>query len=178
MMEDMEREALSCAGLPQSRCRFSALVVCFGPLGTPYARVIRDLCSSWCSMLNNTDTSIPDIRSSWIKAKMLFDRVGYSFTRVHGIMSNVLVMLWQAGWNPIAFNVWIDSEGDQWELKPGSTVSHIVAAAITRSHYSLESQRASLHYNGKGMHGGVDWISHLVYYVVCDMYHNIHIDVP
>ena len=48
----LERDALNCAGIKTSgRCRTMGLLVAYGKLGTPRARIIRETIKSWFELM-------------------------------------------------------------------------------------------------------------------------------
>jgi len=155
---DMERDALASTGIRSGgRCRCMALLVSFGQLGTPRARVIRDTFRNWFSLLNqSTPQNILDIRVAWAKAKDNFLDCNYNVSGVHGIMSNVIYIVHHAGWNPICFNCWVDTNGDSWSIGNFKVSPDIIAAQITYSYIQQSVKRASEHYDGKGMQEGID----------------------
>ena len=61
------------------------------------------------------------------------------------------------------FNCWQDHLGAVWTITDFSVAPDIVAAAVTQSFFDARLQRASTHYNGKGMDKGIDIDSTLRY---------------
>ena len=53
---NLERRALACSGIKAAgRCRTIGVVVAYGLLGTPVARVIRETLVAWCDLINMID---------------------------------------------------------------------------------------------------------------------------
>ena len=68
----LERHALSCTGLLSAgRCRLLALVVKYGILGTPKARIIRDIFREWFVVVGSigSELVLQDTISAWKKAR-------------------------------------------------------------------------------------------------------------
>ncbi len=69
----------------------------------------------------------------------------------------MIYIIMSCKWNPISFNVWEDENGDIWTLT-GSTVSpNVVASALIKAHFNSDLRRAASHYDGLGMHEGIDF---------------------
>ena len=112
---------------------------------------------SWFEILRTSDgKTIEDIRQAWPIAKNNLLDFNCKITCVRGLMSNVLYILIKGDWDPIAFNYWKDPDKAGWAIVDWSVSPDIVAAAITKSYFSKDLTRAALHYNGKGMEGGID----------------------
>ena len=60
-------------------------------------------------------------------------------------------------WNPIAFNVWEDENGDLWALTGGTVSPNVVASALIKAHFNTDLRRAASHYDGLGMLEGIDF---------------------
>ena len=156
----LERDAISCTGItPAGRCRTIGLLVAYGVLNTPRARIIRETMRAWFDLLRQA-TGVPgainDIRCSWAAAKMHMQNKRYTIKSVRGIMSNIMCILNQAGWIPVAFNCWLSETGATWVIEDFKTSPDIVAASIARAALNKDLVRASRHYNGTGMENGID----------------------
>ena len=114
----LERDAMACSGISTAgRCRAIGLLVAYGVLGTARARIIRETLRDWFGMLRLAESqpnAIENIRSAWAKAKSVLRNNNNNIQSVHGIMSNLIHMLIQAKWNPVAYNMWVDPCGTQW----------------------------------------------------------------
>ena len=80
-----------------------------------------------------------------------------------GILSNVVLLLVSLGWDPIAFNVWRDPQKELWVSGQNekSKSDNVIIYAIADSSNFKQLQRASKHYNGKGIEHGIDWATTL-----------------
>lgn len=99
----LERQALACAGIdPHGRCRLFALLVCFGILGSPRARMIRETLTAWfhiISLLSESETQY--LSQAWAIATKHIQNNPYSTnTYVKGLMPNAFTIIIRAGWNP------------------------------------------------------------------------------
>ena len=75
-------------------------------------------------------------------------------------MSNVISILLFLGWEPVEFHTWKDNNGIYWHLN--SRVPPLVCVkALVDSYVDRELERASQHFDGAGLDGGVDWDSTL-----------------
>ncbi len=157
-MIDLERDALASTGIRAGgRCRCLGLLVGFGQLGTPRARIIRETLRGWFDLLRQSDEErIRDIRSAWTKARNNFISINYNVSGVHGIMSNVIYIVHHAGWNPLHFNHWIDPDETAWTISNFKVSPDIIAAQLTQSYLLIAVKRAADHYDGKGMQHGID----------------------
>ena len=72
------------------------------------------------------------------------------------IMSNVITILLAAKWMPYSPNRWVDPKGDHWLIYPEAN-SQVVSTAIIKDLHQLQLPRASLHYDGLGIQGGINW---------------------
>ena len=116
----IENEAISCTGIGNGRCHFTALVGFYGIFSTPYARILRELFEAWFRLLkSNILDSLPlkDLRVAWAKAKKAIVQPNtLNFNIVRGVMSNVIYTLASLSWLPISIDVWQDSEENIWKL--------------------------------------------------------------
>ena len=80
-------------------------------------------------------------------------------------MSNVIFILVSLGWEPVAFNIWRDPQNELWISGQNvkSKSDNVVINAIVDSSNFKQTQRASKHYNGKGIEHGIDWATTLKY---------------
>ena len=78
-------------------------------------------------------------------------------------MSNVILLRIPLGWDPVAFNIWRDPQKDLWisGANEKSKSDNVVINAVVDSSNLLQLQRASKHYNGKGIQKGIDWATTL-----------------
>ena len=161
----LERHALACTGIkPAGRCRTLALLVAYGKLGTPRARLVRESIRAWFDLLRcATHEEIKDIRVAWAKAKEALILSSLNVNSVHGIMSNIIYILLSAKWDPRTFNVWEDEQGATWAITDFQVAPDTVASAIAQAYLDLDFQRASEHHNGKGIKQGIDIPSTLRY---------------
>ena len=60
-------------------------------------------------------------------------------------------------WQPIAFNVWTDTVTGTWVMDDWSVAPHVIAQKLSDSDLNIKLQKASEHYNGKGIQNGMDW---------------------
>ena len=157
-MRALESEALACTGIRSGgRCRTSALFVAYGVQGTPRARVVRETIRAYLQLLRSASTEeINDIRAAWSIAKQAIVNKNRHISSIHGIMSNVIYVLLNAQWNPRTYNLWADPEGALWQIVDWNVSPDIVSAAITRSYFQIDLERAAKHYNGKGIENGID----------------------
>jgi len=157
-MLHLERDALASSGIsPGGRCRTTALIVAYGVLGTPRARVTRETIRAWFELLRDLGPDeVNDVRDAWIRAKSHMLKHDFNVKGVRGIMSNVIYLLQKADWDPVAYNCWRDPQKALWIIRDYKTSPDIVAHAIARAYLDKDAKRASSHYNGKGIESGID----------------------
>ena len=163
-IKTLERDATASTGIkPRGRCRQSALLICFGPNGSPRARVVRELLRSWFELLRSApQADINDIRSAWARAKSQLNE-DLNIKHVHGIMSNVIYTLLKAKWVPVLYNMWESPEGVVWEITDFHVSPDLVAAAVTLSFFTNGLTSMSQHYDGIGIENGIDIDASLKY---------------
>ena len=151
----MERDAISCSGItPAGRCRTIGLIVSYGIMGTPKARVARESITAWFQILKNLNSKeMGDLRKAWDKASIALTN-DPKMKNVHGFMSNIIMILLRAKWIPTNMFKWKDPRGVCWTMSGVNHSPEIVAAAIIRDLLSLDLKVAEKHYNGKGMGAG------------------------
>jgi len=153
----LERDALSSSGIASAgRCRTVALLVVFGPLGTPRSRLVRETIGAWFQLLSSLSPACIDLlRKAWFEARTsLGDNP--CVNDIKGILSNVIYILIKARWKPIAYNAWRDEDQSLWVLTPGEVSPNAVTAAIVKATTRVELKNAALHYNGLGIQDGID----------------------
>ncbi len=156
-MVQLERDALACTGI-EGRCRTTALIIAYGVQGTPKARLIRETLRSWFEILRLAPTrTIDDIRSAWPKARNTLMSAPSPISSVKGVMSNVIYILLQAGWDPVSFTLWVEVNGSELVIAGDRISANAVAAAVTRSTLLLDLKSASSHYDGFELQDGVDY---------------------
>ena len=96
------------------------------------------------------------LNRAWDKAVVFTKNKKYPNNHVKGIMTNIICILLNLGWQPKLFNEWIDHSGNTWKLDM-SVAPLVVAKALIHKHISMEMFRASTHYDGKGLEFGVEW---------------------
>ena len=100
----LERDAIASTGITAAgRCRTIGLVVAYGVLGTPRARIVRETMREWFNILRMAGAHphiLNAIRCAWAKAKTALSLSASSINKVHGVMSNVIHMLNQAAGIP------------------------------------------------------------------------------
>ena len=78
-------------------------------------------------------------------------------SQVKGLLTNMVSCLVRFGWKPRQATLWEAPNGDTWSFPPsGFPFNHIVHA-IQDSIAKILWQKASNHYNGKGLWGGLAW---------------------
>ena len=160
----LEIQAANCTGITRAgRCRTLALVVAYGRYSTPSARMILETITAWIATVRRflQTSTADDLRNAWIKARseiiIARKEKPVSMAGTRGIMSNVISMLLNLRWEPVSFNVWRDIVTGSWVLDDWSVAPHIVAQGLSDSDLNLKLQKASEHYNGKGIENGIDW---------------------
>ena len=157
----LERQALACTGITAAgRCRRTSLVVAYGLLSTPHARIIIQTIKTWFEILQlwnlSEVSSASDISQAWAIARRKIHASSKPVKCVQGILSNVIFILFQANWVPYAPNLWIDPNGTHWKLDP-SVSSFAVSAQITKDTHASQLSEAAQHYDGKGIQEGINW---------------------
>ena len=177
----LEVDAAKATGItPQGWCRFTSLCVAYGPRGHPRARVIKDTLANWFQLvrIKTGQQDIDEIGVAWARVKddILLEynkreheetskRITDAARKVVGIMSNVILLLISLGWDPVAFNIWRHPQKDLWisGASEKSKSDNVVINAVVDSSNLIQLQRASKHYNGKGIQNGIDWATTLGY---------------
>jgi hypothetical protein len=134
-----------------------ALLVSFGILGTPRARIVRDTIRAWVAILRDlSGNPLTRLRVAWANArnKLVADNIPKN---IRGLMSNIINILIRAGWDPRQFNVWNDDDGSTWAIVSVKASPDSVAAAIIKSYHRADLKRACGHHNGGGMQDGIDY---------------------
>ena len=75
--------------------------------------------------------------------------------QVKGIMSNLILILIKAKWDPESLYQWRDPRGTRWTMAGVSTSPDVVANIINRDFLNIELHRADGHYNGSGLKNGL-----------------------
>ena len=179
MLLELEVDAAKATGItPQGRCRFTSVCVAYGPRGHPRARIIKETLANWFQLVqiktDQNDTN--ELRAAWARVK---DGILNEYNKVEhadddkrrtsaaklvvGILSNVVLLLVSLGWDPMAFNVWTDPQKELWVSGQNekSKSDNVIIYAIADSSNFKQLQRASKHYNGKGIEHGIDWATTL-----------------
>ncbi len=179
MLLELEVDAAKATGItPQGRCRFTSLCVAYGPRGHPRARIIKETLANWFQLVqvktDQKDTN--ELRAAWARVKdgilNEYNKVDHAddnerYTSaaklVVGILSNVILLLVSLGWEPTAFNIWRDPQKEFWVSGQNekSKSDNVIIYAIVDSSNFKQLQRASKHYNGKGIEHGIDWATTL-----------------
>ena len=148
----LERDALATIGSKCSgRCRALGLLVTFGVLGTPRARIIRETVRARFKLLgDSTEIETPEIHLARSKAKNKLIQSDGSVRDVHGNLSNMCYIVYHAKWIPISFNLWNDNGGARWELADWSVSPDAVSSAIVHAYFKLSLVAASGHVMVKG----------------------------
>ena len=95
-----ERQALACSGLPTyGRCRLISLSVIYGINGTPQARMIRETINLWFQILRMQICLMKRIQESWLESRKCLLKHKHPYIQICGIMSNVIVLLIDAGFS-------------------------------------------------------------------------------
>ena len=56
---ELEKDALACSGInPAGRCRTLALPTAYGVLGTPRARIYREILRAWFDIIRNSSVEV------------------------------------------------------------------------------------------------------------------------
>ena len=151
----LERQAVAAAGFPaKGRCRTTSLVIAYGVQGTVKSRLIRETVVAWFSMLKHFKAGESNLlRHAWVEAKRS-SKVGDAPV---GLMTNMLHIVRNAGWHPHAFNAWEDTQGWAYALADATISPTVIANKLAIATLNKDLARASSHYDGKGMHKGIDW---------------------
>ena len=138
-----------------------SVLVAFGPQGTPRARLIRETIREWFLFVRSLSPgSVNALRCAWAKCatflKGMYRLRASSITNhIRSLMSNVIVLLLKAQWDPTAFNVWKATDGSLWIMNDSNTSPEAVTTALIHAYLHLEYSRASCHYNGGGFQDGL-----------------------
>ena len=77
--------------------------------------------------------------------------------QVHGIMSNVISLLFRLNWNPQHIDVWATPQGKPYKFDAANNNITPLLHDIIDSYNKLPYGRAAKHYDGGGMEHGVEW---------------------
>ena len=90
------------------------------------AVIIKNLISNWFLVVKKITQRglLADLVISWGDAKSYLDKYDYPAHHVRGIMSNLINLLTELGWETPSFNVWISPQGDEWELGGDNNPPH------------------------------------------------------
>ena len=111
---------------------------------------------------SNQAGMISDLRSAWLEAKKYLTILRgtnshNSYKGVRGIVSNVMSLLFNLKWEPVAWNCWRCPRGDPWIMDDHSVAPHIIAHKIIQTAHHIDLINAQHHFNGMGMADGIDW---------------------
>lgn len=120
----LEVAATDAAGFGPGRCRYSALVVSYGPNGHPFARGIQELLVLWFKLLGiliqeGRALFLSKLSETWnmvLTEHTKLKDFKSGLNNVTGLVSHIIVYLQALGWTPEAFNQWIDPEGNIWYI--------------------------------------------------------------
>ena len=159
-VKKLHSDALAATGIGKGRCTFTSLVIFYGEISTPFARVISELVTLWFKVLktNKHDKhfNILDIKNTWAKAKETMKKSNYKQLHVHGILSNLIHTLFVIKWDPHSNDYWEDETGQGWQLDLSCNPKTLIIAMI-KSYNLTQCKSASWARNGKGMELGCDW---------------------
>ena len=102
----LERDALACSGIKaEGRCRTLALVVSYGVLATPRARIIRETLTAYFESLKILmPEQLISLNKAWHTALLHLRSYSRPSEHVRGLISNVISILLSAKWHPGLFN--------------------------------------------------------------------------
>ena len=118
-MGGFERDALAAAGLTKpGRCLTTGLIAHYGVLGTPRARTTRETIFNYFSVLQMPAVleHLGDLRIAWSKAYTDLVKRQYPSNHITGLLTNVMCILIEAGWNPRFYNMWYDENGKRHDV--------------------------------------------------------------
>ena len=145
----------------------------FGKYGTPQARIVHETIIAWFRTIHDflINGDHTDVVIAWAKVhatiKVARKDATYSIAGTRGLMSNVISILFNLGWQPTTYNMWEDAVTGPWALTNAnaSVAPHIVIRKlIDTAHRNRLYTDAHLHHNGGGLKNGVDWDCTLSYH--------------
>ena len=108
------------------------------------ARIIKETFTAWFQVLKTYkewDLPFTELRLAWSKVKQ-----GDNSTR--GIMSNVISLLLELKWQPLAVDAWVSPKGETFRLTSLSYPIHLILKELVDSYNDMQFPRAALHHNG------------------------------
>lgn len=148
---ELETGSLACTGIkPGGRCRTLDLLIAYGLQGAPRYRIVRECVRLLFQPLMFCDSKMmAELRVAWSEdyAHLSLDN---NANLIRGIMTNIISLLFKAGWEPSNLNCWTDEDDAKWVVSGALVFPDVVAEAIDRLFFNIESGRAANHYFSKG----------------------------
>ena len=126
------------------RCCTTTIFVSFGRRGGPLQRAMKETITEWFELLLLLDTPllIAQLNFAWAKAKtIIVDQTicksKPKISKVYGVITNVLYLLYLYGWVPHRYNVWSAPNGEQWSFPAtGFPFQHVIVFCFAGLHRS------------------------------------------
>lgn len=164
----LRRMAASTTGVSMhsQRCLISTMFVCFGRRRDPWQVVVKELFLLWVKLVPQFFQDSPhDLRLAWSRARQDVVAAGQvRWSRVTGLMANVIANLALLSWEPRTFSEWMSPEGDVWSIPLLLTIvfsPHLLIYALQDSCAAVLWKNALKHLNGSGREHGISF-SHIM----------------
>ena len=141
-------------------CPVTTVALTLGLTSDPLVRSRLELLDAWFELWEDVVRvgRQAEVRDAWRelqKSLILGTSPGRRWQAATGPMAAVLIVLCECGWKPAAPDSWIDSQGCLWRFEPGGCL-HGFRNQIVNDLAAQLWSKASHHYDGRGMEGGVD----------------------
>ena len=147
-----------CSGYRKSGgCTTTALQMFAGVQGDPEYFIRKELFDTWIQVWEEFPNIHLAINQVWENLK---PRLGsqYRWNRATGFISAVICTLRDIGWEPVSPNAWRDGKGFLWEVSSSNPLARLEFGLHLEDRIQAKIwAKASAHYLGEGLQGGVDW---------------------
>ncbi len=178
---EAERAGARCSVIhPAGKCRFVTNYIIYGPKGHPVARILKETFRTWFATLTEVVTTMPDfypqLRLAWTRSRdsmletleanggddfsLMYFKHSVLDKHVHGILTNVLSLL-SPGLEPQAHRHMGECPWPSLCDWFGQRLYCPLLYDIIESYNALQYERASRHFDGKGIQLGIEWASTL-----------------
>ena len=136
----------------KGQCATTCIWLHLLPQHDPAVKMLLEQIKMWFWLLGQTDPRL--IEKAWIKAKADLASSSYNWNMVKGPLGATIGTLRETGWNPISPYKWVDPNGQEWQLKPGGSLTQLYYEFKEFLHLEIW-RRASNFHNGKGLDTGI-----------------------
>ena len=148
----------SCGAWAAGQCTTAALALAVGVYKDPAIHANVQVVMNWLTIMSEGSYPWTALCRAWQLAKRAFQRKGYTWQAVSGLVAAVQMVLHSIGWEAELPNIWWDAGGYQWVMCPNARADrfscHELLVAVRRDLVGLNWERAAGGRLGLGLGGG------------------------